>query len=100
AEELEDGNVICIFPEGELTRDGQLGPIKPGILKTIESHPVPVIPIRIDGLWGSFFSRKDNLALKKHFRRVWSRVVLTVYPALSPEQMSIDALEARLSDES
>lgn len=100
AEELEDGNVICIFPEGELTRDGQLGPIKPGILKTIESHPVPVIPIRIDGLWGSFFSRKDNLALKKPFRRVWSRVVLTVYPALSPKQMSIDALEARLSDES
>lgn len=96
AEELEDGNVVCIFPEGELTRDGKLGAIKPGILKTLEEHPVPVLPVRLDGFWGSFFSRKDNLALKKPFRRVWSRVTLTIYPSLEPGEVSLDALRSRL----
>ena len=96
SEELEDGNVVCIFPEGELTRDGKLGTIRPGILKTLETHPVPVVPIRLDGFWGSFFSRKDGQALKKPFRRFWSRVSLTVYPPLRPEEVSIDALRSRL----
>lgn len=96
SEELEDGNVVCIFPEGELTRDGKLGSIKPGILKTLETHPVPVVPVRLDGFWGSFFSRKDNLALRKPFRRFWSRVTLTVHPPLAPDEVTLDALRIRL----
>ena len=96
AEELEDGSAVCIFPEGELTRDGELGEIRPGILKALTTPPVPVVPIRLDGLWGSFFSRKDNLALRKPFRRVWSRVTVTVHPPLPPDEVTQEALRRYL----
>ena len=96
AEELEGGNVVCLFPEGELTHNGKLGTIKPGILKTLETQPVAVVAVRLDGFWGSFFSRKDDLALRKPFRRFWSRVSLTVYPPLAPEEVTLEAIRDRL----
>ncbi|MFW2387697.1 MAG: MFS transporter [Polyangiales bacterium] len=98
-EELDDGNVVCIFPEGELTRDGKLGVLKPGVLKMLETHPVPVVPVRLDGFWGSFFSRKDGLALRKPFRRFWSRVTLTIFPPQAPTEVTLEGLEARLGSE-
>ena len=57
AEELEAGEVVCIFPEGGLTRDGRLSPFRPGIERIVERTPVPVVPVALVGLWGSFFSR-------------------------------------------
>jgi 1-acyl-sn-glycerol-3-phosphate acyltransferase len=95
-EELEDGNVVCVFPEGALTRDGKLGPLKPGILKMLETHPVPVVPMRLDGFWGSFFSHKDGQALHRPFRRIWSRVSITIYPPLAPDEVTLEALQAKL----
>lgn len=96
AEELEDGNVVCIFPEGELTWDGKLGTLKPGIERIVKRTPVPVFPIRLGGLWGSFFSRKDNQAFKRPFRRVWSRITLTTHPPIPPEGFDVEQLEALL----
>uniref|UniRef100_UPI003075C0C8 1-acyl-sn-glycerol-3-phosphate acyltransferase n=2 Tax=Gammaproteobacteria TaxID=1236 RepID=UPI003075C0C8 len=53
---LYDGEVVCIFPEGRLTSNGQLGEFRPGVEKILERNPVPVIPMALKGLWGSFFS--------------------------------------------
>lgn len=53
---LEQGELVCIFPEGKLTRDGEMGPFRSGIEKIIQDHPVPVIALALKGLWGSFFS--------------------------------------------
>jgi 1-acyl-sn-glycerol-3-phosphate acyltransferase len=69
AAELEAGNVVCIFPEGGLTRDGDPLEYRAGIEKIIERTPVPVVPLALNGLWGSFFSRVDGAALKTPFRR-------------------------------
>jgi hypothetical protein len=74
--ELEDGEIVCIFPEGRLTGDGKLGPFRPGIERILERRPVPVIPIGIGGMWGSFFSKKN--AMKRPFQRLWSRVTLRI----------------------
>ncbi|MGB5809728.1 MAG: 1-acyl-sn-glycerol-3-phosphate acyltransferase, partial [Polyangiales bacterium] len=92
AEELEEGNVVCLFPEGQLTHDGHLGPLKPGIERVVARTPVSVIPVRLDGLWGSYFSRKDGQALRKPFRRVWSRVTLTIGRPLSSEEVTVERL--------
>jgi 1-acyl-sn-glycerol-3-phosphate acyltransferase len=62
SEELKDGQLVCIFPEGEITRDGKLCPFRQGIERALEENPVPVIPITLDGLWGSFFSRRYGAA--------------------------------------
>jgi 1-acyl-sn-glycerol-3-phosphate acyltransferase len=55
---LQQGDVICIFPEGRITYTGELGHFRPGIEAIIARDPVPVIPIGLHGLWGSIFSRK------------------------------------------
>ena len=60
AAELEDGNVVCIFPEGRLTGDGQMNPFRSGVEKIVARTPVPVVPMGLRGLWGSFFSRKEG----------------------------------------
>jgi len=57
ARELDEGNIIGIFPEGAITRDGEMLPFKKGIEKILERNPVPVVPIALRGMWGSFFSR-------------------------------------------
>ncbi len=92
--ELKDGNLVCIFPEGGLTRDGEIAPFRPGLERIIKRDPVPVIPLALQGLWGSVFSRQ-NAALKrlKLPRRIWSRVGLVVGTARPPENASAALLE-------
>lgn len=101
---LDDGEMVCIFPEGGLTRDGTLQPFKGGVMKLLEGRPeVPVIPMALGNLWGSFFSRVEGgKAMTKPLRRgVWSPVSLTVGPpavaaGVSPEglQLSVQGLLA------
>ena len=69
SETLKAGKLVCIFPEGMLTRDGQMNPFRNGIMKILENNPVPVIPIALTGLWGSYFSRKKDgiFKLPDHF---------------------------------
>ncbi|EGH24793.1 acyltransferase family protein, partial [Pseudomonas amygdali pv. mori str. 301020] len=73
AQYLAEGELVCIFPEGKLTTDGEISGFKSGMSRIIEETPVPVIPLALQGLWGSFFSRDPSKTL---FRRLWSRVVL------------------------
>ena len=55
AEELRDGELVCIFPEGKLTPDGSMSAFKAGIERIIRETPVPVVPMALDGLWGSMW---------------------------------------------
>ena len=61
---LDKGELLCIFPEGQLTTDGEVGPFRKGLLKILERNPVPVVPVGLRGLWGSYFSRKKPGLLK------------------------------------
>lgn len=95
SEELEAGSLVCIFPEGQLTPDGELGEFKNGILSIIERNPVPVVPMALGGLWGSFFSRKGGRALK-HFRGFWHKVTLVVGAPVPPEEVDLETLRLRV----
>ncbi len=85
AKVLRDGDLLAIFPEGGITKNGELQAFKGGIMKIMENAErdgldVPVIPMALTNLWGSFFSRAEKgVAMAKPFRRgVWSRVGLNV----------------------
>jgi 1-acyl-sn-glycerol-3-phosphate acyltransferase len=96
---LEDGEMVCIFPEGGLTRDGELQPFKGGVMKLIEGLPeVPVIPMALGNLWGSFFSRVEGgKAMVRPMRRgIWSPVSLTVGEAMAPAAVSPDVLKTQV----
>ena len=95
---LADGELLCIFPEGAITRDGQLGEFKGGVMKLLESNPVPVVPLALQNLWGSFFSRVDGKAMTKPFRRgIFSRVGLVAGDALPPGAVTPAVLRERVS---
>ncbi len=94
---LSAGELICIFPEGRLTGDGEIDRFRPGIEKIVRRHPVPVIPLALRGLWGSFFSREGGAAMKRPFRRIWSRIELVAGEPVSPEAVSADDLRARVA---
>lgn len=78
AEYLEEGEVVCIFPEGKITSTGDMLPFRGGIDKIIQRTPVPVVPMALSGLWGSFFSRKDGPAMGTIPRRFWSKIRFTI----------------------
>jgi len=54
--DLADGHVVCIFPEGFITRTGDLLPFKRGMEKIVQGLDVPIVPVHLHGLWGSIFS--------------------------------------------
>ncbi|WP_454254785.1 MFS transporter [Pseudomonas sp. Marseille-Q8238] len=82
AQYLADGEVVCIFPEGKLTTTGEIDEFKAGVERILATTPVPVIPMALQGLWGSFFSRDPSKGL---FRRFWSRVTLIAGQPLPAE---------------
>ena len=94
AEYLRNGELVCIFPEGKLTTDGELSEFKSGIERILEDTPVPVIPLALQGLWGSFFSRDPG---KGWFRRLWSRVTLVAGPPLTPAAADRQTLQAQVA---
>ena len=98
AAELEDGNVVCIFPEGRLTGDGQMNPFRSGVEKIVARTPVPVVPMGLRGLWGSFFSRKDGAAMRRPFRRFWSRIDLVIGEPVPASAVRADDLARRVAE--
>lgn len=94
AEYLRNGELVCIFPEGKLTADGQINEFKSGIERILGENPVPVIPMALQGLWGSFFSRDPR---KRLFRRLWSRIKLVAGAPLGAEQADRQLLQAQVT---
>jgi 1-acyl-sn-glycerol-3-phosphate acyltransferase len=100
---LRNGDLLAIFPEGGITRDGELQPFKGGIMKILENAErdglsVPVVPIALTNLWGSFFSRiEKGGAMVRPFRRgLLSRVGLNVGVPLAAEKVAPVSLHSEI----
>ncbi|HLL12088.1 MAG TPA: MFS transporter, partial [Rubrivivax sp.] len=96
---LEDGELLGIFPEGGITRDGSLGEFRGGVMKILQSKAVPVVPLALQNLWGSYFSRIENgSAMVRPFRRgLFSRVGLVAGPALAADSVTPAVLRERVA---
>jgi 1-acyl-sn-glycerol-3-phosphate acyltransferase len=90
---LREGEIVGIFPEGEMTHDGEVGVFKQGIEKIIRENPVPVIPLALRGLWGSFFSNDGGYAMTHWPKRFWSRVELLGGPPVPPGEVTAAGLK-------
>ena len=91
-EALESRQLLCIFPEGHLTFDGEIDVFRKGIERIVEEPPAPVVPVALRGLWGSFFSRHGKGTFHRQRSRLWSRVDIVVGEPVPPEQVSADRL--------
>ena len=92
-EELRDGHIVCIFPEGGITKDGEIQSFRPGIEKIVERRPVPVIPIALGGIWGSWFSRQSGGGIRKIPGRLWSKVDVRIGEAVPAKDVTAPRLE-------
>ena len=97
AQYLADGEIVCIFPEGRITDNGDLYPFKKGITRILERTPVTVIPMALRGLWGSFFSRWGGTAMR-YPRGFFSRIALEIAPAWQPARVTPEALQTKVAE--
>ena len=97
AADLAAGELVCIFPEGKLTGDGEVAEFKAGVEHILARTPVPVVPMALRGLWGSYFSRKDGPALSRPFRRgLWSPVDLVIGEPVPAAEATAAGLRERV----
>ena len=90
---LNDDEVVCIFPEGKITDNGEMNEFKAGVSRIIKRDPVPVVPLALRGLWGSFFSRKYGNAMTRLFPRgLFSRIDLVAGDSIPPTDASLQKL--------
>lgn len=94
---LADGELVCIFPEGALTRDGEMGAFKSGVEKILERRPVPVVPMALRGMWASMWSRRDTrLGRMRVPRRFRAHVEVAAAPALAGQAVTAEVLEQQV----
>lgn len=95
--QLTAGELVCIFPEGELSPNGELGEFKRGVELILKQSPVPVIPLALKGLWGSYFCREGGRALLKCPKRFRSRITLIAGESIEADKAKTDLLHQKIS---
>jgi 1-acyl-sn-glycerol-3-phosphate acyltransferase len=91
---LAEGDLVCIFPEGKLTRTGDINPFRHGVSEILKRHSAPVVPIALRGLWGSVFSRHDDNRWPRPVQRgVMSRLTLAVGEPIDPAEATPEHLQ-------
>lgn len=94
---LNNDEVVCIFPEGKITDDGEMNEFKAGVSRIIKRDQVSVVPLALRGLWGSFFSRKYGSAMTRLFPRgLFSRVDLVAGDPISASDATLELLSDRV----
>ncbi|MDR3386336.1 MAG: MFS transporter [Rudaea sp.] len=97
--ELAAGSIVCIFPEGAITRDGDMQGFRPGVEKILARRPVPVVPLALRGLWGSIFSRRDSAFGRARLpRRFWSKIGLVAGMPVPAAEATAPVLEAKVRE--
>jgi 1-acyl-sn-glycerol-3-phosphate acyltransferase len=92
---LAAGEPVCIFPEGALTKDGEIAPFRPGLERILAKRPVPVVPLALRGMWSSMWSKRDSrLRRLRAPRRLRAHVELVFGAPVPAEKANAATLEA------
>ncbi len=67
---IRNGEVVCIFAEGQITRIGSLLPFRRGMERIMKGVDAPIIPVHLDEVWGSIFSFERGRFLWKVPQRI------------------------------
>ena len=96
---LAEGEIVGIFPEGRLTKDGDIAAFKSGVERILERRPVPVVPMALKGLWHSMWSHNDSrmgrMRLPRRFR---AHVDVVAAAPVDGREADADMLEAKVRE--
>ncbi len=96
---LAEGELVGIFPEGALTKDGEIAPFKSGVEKILEQRPVPVIPMALRGMWSSMWSRRDSRLHRARLpRRFRAHVDVVADAPIDGHGVTSEVLEAKVRE--
>lgn len=96
---LAEGELVCIFPEGALTKDGEISPFKSGVEKILARRQVPVVPMVLRGMWTSMWSRRDGRLKRMRVpRRFRAHVEVEAAPAIDGQIATAELLEAKVRE--
>lgn len=95
---LSEGHIVCIFPEGRLTSDGEMNEFMRGMDLILRRSPVPVIPVALKGLWGSYFSRYKGRACKGLPTRFWSKIEIEAGTPVEPKNATTLVMHQQVSN--
>jgi 1-acyl-sn-glycerol-3-phosphate acyltransferase len=96
---LAEGELVCIFPEGALTKDGTMAKFKSGVEKILERRPVPVVPMALRGMWASMWSRRDSRFGRMRVpRRFRAHVEVIAGAVVHGNATDADLLEVRVRE--
>lgn len=94
---LADGQIVGIFPEGALTRDGEIAAFKSGVEKVLEARPVPVVPMALKGMWSSMWSHRDGRMRRMRLpRRLRAHIEVLAAVPVDGSTATAESLEARV----
>ncbi len=95
--QLDDGELVCIFPEGQITRTGNLLPFRAGFTRIVKGRDIPIIPIHLDRVWGSIFSFIGGKFLAKWPTRIPYPITLSLGAPL-PSATTADDLRQAIQE--
>lgn len=95
-EALRQGELVVIFPEGTMSPDGSLSPFRPGLERIVAQCPVPVVPIAMRGLFGSYFSRAQGAPMRGLPQRFRAPVTVTIGAPIAPAHADVPTVRARI----
>jgi 1-acyl-sn-glycerol-3-phosphate acyltransferase len=94
---LADGQIVGIFPEGALTKDGEIAAFKSGVEKILETRPVPVVPMALKGMWTSMWSHRDGRMRRMRLpRRLRAHIEVLAAEPVDGSTATAESLEARV----
>ena len=91
---LRNDEIVCIFAEGQITRTGQLLPFRRGLERIMKGVDVPIVPVNLDGVWGSIFSFERGRFLWKMPRRIPYRVTVSFGKPMAPTSSTVQVRAA------
>jgi len=96
---LAAGEIVCIFPEGALTKDGEIAQFKSGVERILAKRAVPVVPLALRGMWASMWSKRDSRMRRLRMpRRLRAHVELIVGAPIAGVEATAESLEAVVKD--
>jgi acyl-[acyl-carrier-protein]-phospholipid O-acyltransferase/long-chain-fatty-acid--[acyl-carrier-protein] ligase len=94
SEALRNDEIVCIFAEGQITRTGQMLPFRRGLERIMKDVDAPIVPVNLDGVWGSIFSFDRGRFLWKMPRQIPYRVTVSFGRPMPPNATAIDVRAA------